>query len=116
MTDDVNRGHPGGPRHMQSTSEARAVAERPARAGLGLAGSLLPPLVALAIAAVVGDLLILSFGEAPAAVFSLLIEGTWGNAYGIGQVLYKATTLTCTGLAFPPAPRRGCPPGRGAGL
>lgn len=107
MTDGTQRGQPGGPRHMQSTSEARAVAELPARAGLGLAGSLLPPLVALAIAAVVGDLLILSFGEAPSAVFSLLIEGTWGNAYGIGQVLYKATTLTCTGLAFALAARAG---------
>ena len=61
--------------------------------------TILPPLVALAIALVIGDLLILSFGESPAAVYALLIEGTWGNAYGIGQVLYKATTLTCTGLS-----------------
>src|SRR6185503_15999750 len=29
----------------------------------------------------------------------LLIDGTWGNAYGLGQVLYKATTLTFTGLS-----------------
>ena len=28
-----------------------------------------------------------------------MLEGTWGNAYGFGQVLYKATTLTFTGLA-----------------
>lgn len=60
---------------------------------------LLPPLMALLIAAVVGDLLILTFGQSPREVFKLLIEGTWGNAYGLGQVLYKATTLTCTGLA-----------------
>ncbi len=69
--------------------------------------AMLPPLVALCIAAVVGDLLILSFGEAPASVFSLLVKGTWGNAYGIGQVLYKTTTLTCTGLAFALAARAG---------
>jgi simple sugar transport system permease protein len=31
-------------------------------------------------------------------VWALLLRGTWGNAYGFGQVLYKATTLTCTGL------------------
>jgi len=68
---------------------------------------LLAPLVALAIAAVVGDLLILSFGEAPSTVFRLLYEGTWGNPYGFGQVLYKATTLTCTGLAFAMASRAG---------
>ncbi len=59
----------------------------------------LPPLVALAIVLVVGDLLILAYGEAPGTVWAALVEGTWGNAYGIGQVLYKATTLACTGLA-----------------
>jgi simple sugar transport system permease protein len=31
-------------------------------------------------------------------VWSLLLRGTWGNAYGFGQVLYKTTTLACTGL------------------
>lgn len=64
-----------------------------------LAAPLLPPLTALLIAAVVGDLLILSFGQSPREVFRLLVDGTWGNAYGFGQVLYKATTLACTGLA-----------------
>jgi simple sugar transport system permease protein len=59
----------------------------------------LPPLVALLIAVVAGDVLILSFGESPAAVWRLMLEGTWGNAYGFGQVLYKATTLVFTGLA-----------------
>ena len=32
-------------------------------------------------------------------MYRLLLEGTWGNAYGFGQVLYKATTLAFTGLA-----------------
>jgi general nucleoside transport system permease protein len=61
--------------------------------------SILPPLVALAIAAVVGDILILIFGQSPGEVYRQLLEGTWGNAYGFGQVIYKATTLTFTGLA-----------------
>ena len=61
--------------------------------------ALLPPIVALLIAFIVGDVLILSFGQSPAAVYRLLLDGTWGNAYGFGQVLYKATTLTFTGLA-----------------
>jgi general nucleoside transport system permease protein len=69
--------------------------------------AVLPPLVALAVALVVGDLLILAFGQAPATVFGMLLQGTWGNAYGFGQVLYKATTLTCTGLAFAMAGRAG---------
>lgn len=69
--------------------------------------ALLPPLLALAVVLVVGDLLILAYGEAPGAVWRLLAEGTWGNTYGIGQVLYKATTLTCTGLAVAYALRAG---------
>src|SRR5688500_13462952 len=61
--------------------------------------AILPPLVALLIALVVGDILILSFGEAPGQVYRLLLDGTWGNPYGLGQVLFKATTLIFTGLA-----------------
>jgi simple sugar transport system permease protein len=69
------------------------------RVGAALLEAVLPAIVALLIAAVVGDLLIISFGQSPAAVYRLLFEGTWGNAYGFGQVLYKTTTLTFTGLA-----------------
>ena len=72
-----------------------------------LAEALLPPLLALAIAALLGDLLILAFGQSPADVYRLLLEGTWGNPYGIGQVLYKATTLTFTGLSVAIALRAG---------
>jgi simple sugar transport system permease protein len=64
-----------------------------------LATTWLAPLIAILIAAIVGDILILSFGQAPRDVFRLLVEGTWQNAYGMGQVLYKATTLTFTGLS-----------------
>jgi simple sugar transport system permease protein len=60
----------------------------------------LPAIVALIIAALVGDVLILAYGQSPGAVYRLLIEGTWGNAYGFGQVLYKTTTLAFTGLAI----------------
>lgn len=59
----------------------------------------LPPFTALLMAAVVGDILILSFGQSPGAVYKLLLEGTWGNGYGFGQVVYKATTLAFTGLS-----------------
>ncbi|MDB4905356.1 MAG: ABC-type transporter, integral rane subunit [Gemmatimonadetes bacterium] len=61
--------------------------------------AVLPPVVALLVAMLVGDALILLFGQSPGAVYRMLLEGTWGNAYGLGQVLYKATTLTFTGLA-----------------
>jgi simple sugar transport system permease protein len=61
--------------------------------------ALLPIGVALLVALVAGDVLMLCYGQAPGHVWRVLIEGTWGNAYGFGQVLYKTTTLTCTGLA-----------------
>jgi simple sugar transport system permease protein len=61
--------------------------------------ALFPPLVAILVAFVCGDILILSFGQSPLTVWRLMLEGTWGNAYGFGQVLYKATTLSFTGLA-----------------
>jgi simple sugar transport system permease protein len=67
----------------------------------------LPPLVALVVALVAGDILILTYGQAPGTVWRMLLEGTWGNAYGFGQVLYKATTLTCTGLAVAVSLRAG---------
>ncbi len=71
------------------------------------AQAMLAPVLAVALAMVVGDLLILTYGESPATVYHLLLEGTWGNWYGFGQVIYKTMTLTCTGLAFAYAARAG---------
>ncbi|MEO7963185.1 MAG: ABC transporter permease [Gemmatimonadaceae bacterium] len=68
-------------------------------ASQGVMAAILPPLTALLIAAVVGDLLILAYGQSPGNVYRLLLDGTWGNAYGLGQVIYKATTLVFTGLS-----------------
>jgi simple sugar transport system permease protein len=80
------------------TSTPAAVRARP-RWLLSLEEALLPPVVALLLALVIGDLLILSFGQQPTEVYRQLVEGTWGNPYGFGQVLYKTTTLALTGLA-----------------
>ena len=54
---------------------------------------------ALLVAAVAGALLIWFIGQSPLDVYSLLLRSTWGNSYGIGQVLFKATPLIMTGLA-----------------
>jgi general nucleoside transport system permease protein len=54
---------------------------------------------ALVVAAVAGSLLIWLIGESPLEVYGLLLEGTWGTSYGIGQVLFKATPLILTGLS-----------------
>jgi simple sugar transport system permease protein len=59
------------------------------------------------VALVAGDALILMYGQAPGTVWRMLLEGTWGNAYGFGQVLYKATTLACTGLSVAVGMRAG---------
>jgi simple sugar transport system permease protein len=44
-------------------------------------------------------LLVWIYGESPRAMAALVLSGTWGSAYGIGQVLFKATPLLFTGLA-----------------
>ncbi len=75
----------------------QAAARRTALAELRTA--VLAPAMALLIAMVAGHLLVLVYGESPARVFRALLEGTWGNPYGIGQVLFKATPLIFTGLA-----------------
>ena len=61
--------------------------------------ALLPPAWTLLIGFAVASLLILAAGGAPLAVYRLFAAGTWGQAYGIGQVLFKTTPLVFTGLA-----------------
>jgi len=61
--------------------------------------AVLPPVFALLVAMVIGDLLILAFGQNPGEVYRLMIQGSWANAWGFGQVMFKATTLIFTGLA-----------------
>jgi simple sugar transport system permease protein len=55
--------------------------------------------VALLLATAIASAMILAVGEAPLHVYRLLWRGTWGNPYGAGQVLFKATPLVFTGLA-----------------
>jgi len=54
---------------------------------------------ALAVAWIAFALMVWLYGESPIVVGRLLVEGTWGTAYGTGQVLFKATPLLCTGVA-----------------
>jgi simple sugar transport system permease protein len=56
-------------------------------------------LVALAMAFVAGSVLIYMVGQSPLKVYGLLVARTWGETYGFGQVLFKATPLMFTGLA-----------------
>lgn len=61
--------------------------------------AVLPAVFALLVAMVIGDLLILAFGQNPGEVYRLMIHGSWANAWGFGQVMFKATTFIFTGLA-----------------
>ena len=60
---------------------------------------MLPSLVALVLTMAIGALVILFIGKDPGEVASRFAAGTFGSAYGIGQILFKATPLICTGLA-----------------
>lgn len=56
---------------------------------------------------IVFELLAVAHGQAPLALAQLLFEGTWGNSYGIGQVLFKATPLLLVALGVDLALRAG---------
>lgn len=61
---------------------------------------LLPVALALAGIVLLLDLIAVAFGVSPAATLAAAATGSWGTAYGVGQVLFKATPLIFTGLAF----------------
>ncbi len=63
--------------------------------------------IALLAAMAIGSLLAIAYGARPAEVWHVLASGTWGSGYGVGQVLYKATTLVFTGLSVAVAFRAG---------
>jgi simple sugar transport system permease protein len=63
--------------------------------------------IALLVAMLVASLLILLYGESPARVYALMLQGTFGTGYGLGQVLFKATPLLLCGLSVALAFRAG---------
>jgi simple sugar transport system permease protein len=67
------------------------------RKGLGIGP--LASLAGVAAAWIAFDLMVWGYGESPRALLVMLFSGTWGTAYGAGQVIYKATPLLFTGVA-----------------
>ena len=61
---------------------------------------LLPVALALAGVVLLLNLISFAFGVAPLSTLRAAMAGTWGTPYGAGQVLFKATPLVFTGLAF----------------
>jgi ABC-type uncharacterized transport system permease subunit len=75
--------------------------------GRSLRADALSVILALAIAWIVFDVAVWAYGESPYEVATLLWGGTWGTAYGAGQVLFKATPLLLTGAAVEAGLRAG---------
>ena len=63
------------------------------------ARALVPPLVAVVVALAMGAVFIAAVGQDPRTVYGAMLAGVFGSAYGVGQVLFKATPLVFTGLA-----------------
>ncbi len=57
------------------------------------------PAVASAVSFAIGAVFILAIGRSPVDVYGLFFSQTFGNPYGVGQVLFRATPLMFTGLA-----------------
>ncbi len=68
---------------------------------------LLSTVTGLAAAWIAFTLLVWLYGESPRELASQLFDGTWGSAYGAGQVIFKATPLLFTGIAVDLALRAG---------
>lgn len=68
---------------------------------------LLVPLAAVAAAIIVLNVLSFSYGTSPLKTLAAAAAGSWGTAYGIGQVLFKATPLLLAGIAVDVALRAG---------
>ncbi len=64
-------------------------------------------LVALLLVCLAFDLIVLGWGETPSAIARRLFSGTWGTPYGIGQVLFKATSIAIAAVAARIALRAG---------
>ena len=80
-------------------SEARTSAQARTALLLRLTGAVGVPVIALAAAFGVGALFIAAIGQDPGYVYAKLFRGTFGDFYGFGQVLFKATPLIFSGLA-----------------
>lgn len=95
---------------MSAAPSPRAAPAAPLEPSAGTkraARAALPVVIAVAGILIVLNLISFGFGEAPAETLRLAFQGTWGTPYGIGQVLFKASPLLLTGLAFEVAFRAG---------
>jgi len=63
-------------------------------------GRVLPQIVAIITAFIVGALVLIATGYSPVDVYAAMIQGAFGDVYGVGQTLTQATPIIFTALAF----------------
>ena len=61
---------------------------------------IVPQLIAIFIALLVGSMVLLATGFSPIEAYGALLLGAFGDIYGIGQTLTQATPIIFTSLAF----------------
>jgi simple sugar transport system permease protein len=61
--------------------------------------TIVPPLLAIIFSFAVGAVFILCVGKDPIQIFGKFFSESFGNLYGVGQILFDATPLIFTGLA-----------------
>ena len=61
--------------------------------------AMLSPIVAIAVALVLGAAFIAAVGQPPLEIYALMARASLGTGYGLGQTLFRATPLVFTGLA-----------------
>ena len=59
----------------------------------------LSPVVAIAVALLLGAGFIAAVGQSPLEIYALMARESLGTGYGLGQTLFRATPLVFTGLA-----------------
>ncbi|MCW3997646.1 MAG: ABC transporter permease [Candidatus Bathyarchaeota archaeon] len=62
--------------------------------------TILPQLIAISIALLVGALVLLVSGFSPIEAYGSLLAGAFGDIYGLGQTLTQTTPIVFTALAF----------------
>jgi len=61
---------------------------------------ILPELIAIVVAFLVGAILLFVTGYSPSDAYNAMIQGAFGDIFGIGQTLTQATPMIFTGLSF----------------
>jgi len=81
--------------HRENGIPSRLLAE--IRSGLS---RMLPQVIAVVAAFLVGAVVLVVTGYSPVEAYAMMLTGAFGDVYGIGQTLTKATPIIFTALAF----------------